>query len=165
MVAHVTSLSVHDIHIPIMLFDKKTTAQVDTGATVSVIPENLLPPRSSLVIFPNTVLKLEAYGGYKVPDRGFTRIPLMLNKKLILFPCLITATQGNRMLLGNDFLEFFEVLIDPKGRCVSSPVFGVIPFASAPTEILKKIGIQPIIPDEAPTRKQQCERKKITINL
>ena len=106
-------MSANDIQIPITLFDISTLAQVDTGATISVIPESLIPHNVKLDFYPNTVLTLQAYGGHQVPDAGFAYIPITISSKKMLFPCLITKTTGSRLLLGNDFLEYFSVIIDP----------------------------------------------------
>ena len=133
-----------DINVPVHIFDQLRTAQIDTGATLSVISEDLVPFPNYIRVEPNIAINLQQYDGRPVKDHGFGYIPFKIGNKAYLYPMLIAANNTSKVLLGNDFLENFSAVIDPTERCLVSPVFGRVSFSNPPTQIFKRLGLQPI---------------------
>ena len=153
-----------DIHVPVTLFDIPINAQVDTGATLSVISENLIPSDKIIKITPNTFVSLEAYGGKKVEDNGFALVPLTIGSLSVMYPVLIARNNSSKLLLGNDFIEEYSVILDPNKRALISPHIGSIPYSNPPTKIFSQLGLKPIpIPQQFDSTISQFHKKTVMV--
>jgi len=156
----VREVTTNEILVKAKLFGTETEIQVDTGATISVMSADLVPPGIPVYFHRNDKIRLNAYGGVPIQDIGFLRVTVELGSKRIHWPCLITKSNTKRMLLGNDFIEYFKVNINPVTHTISSTIFGVVPYSRKPTDIVKLIGLPPIVDDVTSMRQGSIKTVK-----
>lgn len=99
----------------LFLFDKSTNLSflVDTGADVSVLP----PTAEERQQNEQTMFNLVAANGSPIKTYGKRQISISIGLRRI-FPWNFTVAEVSRPIIGADFLTFFNLLVDLKGRAL-----------------------------------------------
>ena len=97
-----------DEHIPIfmsvMLDHKSCKVQLDTGATVSILPRVLYDQQFNQWPLHGTKMKLKAYNGVRIPVYGEVHLPVVYEQQELVLPLIVVDGEGPP-LLGRNWLE------------------------------------------------------------
>jgi hypothetical protein len=113
------------IVIEVVVNNQRVAATIDTGAGASLISAELA---AGLRHRPNKTIKLTTISGELLKDDGFAIAPILIGKKEVNYPLLITTTTQCHLLLGFDFLQNYGCILDMKANTLVSETFGKINF-------------------------------------
>lgn len=97
------------IHLTDQISDRRFL--VDTGATCSVLPHTSTLPASGPL--------LTAADGRRIPTWGYKTVQLRFGRREFRFQFILAAVE--QPIVGNDFLAFYRLLVDPARRLVLEP--------------------------------------------
>lgn len=99
----------------LFLFDKSTNQSylVDTGSDISVLP----PTPEERKQNHSSIFNLIAANGTSIKTYGKRNISISIGLRR-LFPWTFTVAEVSRPIIGADFLTFFNLLVDLKGRAL-----------------------------------------------
>ena len=81
------------IHVSVMLDQKSCKIQLDTGATVSILPKALYDQQFSHWSLCSTKIKLQAYNGVRIPVYGEVHLPVVYEQQELVLP--LNVIDGN----------------------------------------------------------------------
>ena len=82
--------------------------QLDTGATVSILPETLYGQRFNQWPLPSTKVKLKAYNGVQIPVYGEVWLPVVYDQQKRVLPLIVVDGDGPP-LLGRNWLKELQL--------------------------------------------------------
>ena len=92
------------IHVSVMLDQKSFKMQLDTGATVSILPKALYDQHFNQWPLCSTKIKLQAYNGVRIPVHGEVHLPVVYEQQELVLPLIVVDGNGPP-LLGRNWLE------------------------------------------------------------
>ena len=92
------------IHVSVMLDQKSCKMQLDTGATVSILPKALYDQQFNQWPLRSTKIKLKAYNGVQIPVCGEVHLPVVYEQQELVLPLIVVDGDGPP-LLGRNWLE------------------------------------------------------------
>lgn len=84
-------------------------------------------------------LSLKSASNHKLSSAGIAIITLKIGNKIIEYPFIMIPDLNVNILLGYDFFESFEVMIDTNNDIMQSPVLGSIPLVTKKQNFLRTI--------------------------
>ena len=92
-----------------VLLDKKSCKmQLDTGATVSILPKSLYDQEFNQWPLHDTKIKLKAYNGSEIPVYGEVHLPVTYEKQEMSLPLIVVDGEGPP-LLGRNWLKQLQL--------------------------------------------------------
>ena len=88
----------------LMLDQKSCKIQLDTGATVSVLPKVLYDQQFNQLPLRGTKIKLKAYNGVRIPVYGEVHLLVVYEKQELVLPLIVVDGDGPP-LLGRNWFE------------------------------------------------------------
>ena len=92
------------IYVSVILDQKSCEMQLDTGATVSILPKVLYDQQFNQWPLHGTKIKLKAYNGVRIPVYGEVHLPVVYEQQELLLPLTVVDGDGPP-LLGRNWLE------------------------------------------------------------
>ena len=92
------------IHVSVMLDQKSCKMQLDTGATVSILPKALYDQQFNQWPLHSTKVKLKGYNGVRIPVCGEVHLPVVYEQQELVLPLVVVDGDGPP-LLGRNWLE------------------------------------------------------------
>ena len=92
------------IYVSVMLDQKSCKMQLDTGATVSILPKVLYDQQFNQWPLRGTKIKLKAYNGVRIPVYGEVHLPVVYEQQELVLPLIVVDGDGSP-LLGRNWLE------------------------------------------------------------
>ena len=77
------------IHVSVMLDQKSFKMQLDTGATVSILPKARYDQHFSQWPLCSTKIKLQAYNGVRIPVHGEVHLPVVYEQQELVLPLIV----------------------------------------------------------------------------
>jgi hypothetical protein len=111
-------------------------ATVDTGVGMSIIHYDLAKTFEKVS---QKKYRLTAINGRPIHNFGFALVPLTVGQRLLKYPMLILKTTRCKVLLGYDFLESFEWVINIPSSTMTCNIIGTIPFANKRHDVLQSL--------------------------
>ena len=92
------------IYVSVILDQKSCEMQLDTGATVSILPKVLYDQQFNQWPIHGTKIKLKAYNGVRIPVYGEVHLPVVYEQQELVLPLIVVDGDGPP-LLGRNWLE------------------------------------------------------------
>ena len=92
------------IHVSVMLHQKSCKMQLDTGATVSILPKVLYDQQFNQWPLRTTKVKLKGYNGVQIPVCGEVHLPVVYEQQELVLPLIVVDGDGPP-LLGRNWLQ------------------------------------------------------------
>ena len=92
------------MHVSVMLDQKSCEMQLDTGATVSILPKVLYGQQFNQWPLRGTKIKSKAYNGVRIPVYGEVHLPVVYEQQELVLPLIVVDGDGPP-LLGRNCLE------------------------------------------------------------
>ena len=97
------------IYVSVMLGQKGCKMQLDTGATVSILPKVLYDQLFNQWPLHGTKIKLKAYNGIQIPVYGEVYLPVVYEQQELVLPLIVVDGDGPP-LLGRNWLEQLKLI-------------------------------------------------------
>ena len=115
----------------------------DTGAAVSAISDQVfekLPDQIKTPLTRDTLSVLRAVNGQDIPVLGQLELPFSIDNKIYWFKVFVAQDLHYDVVLGKDFLEHFNAIIDLQNNTLTLPELAVITTHTSPTTQLDQLG-------------------------
>ena len=132
----------------LMLDQKSCKIQLDTGATVSVLPKVLYDQQFNQLPLRGTKIKLKAYNGVRVPDYGEVHLPVVYEQQELVLPLIVVDGDGPSVKLNwrNIFhVSKVDVMSDVLGSHKMVFVKGLGTIKGFKADIKLQDGAKPIV--------------------
>lgn len=97
-------LDVPTFNVSVMLDQKSCKMQLDTGATVSILPKALYDKQFNQWPLRSTKVKLKGYNGVRISVCGEVHLPVVYEQQELVLPLIVVDGDGPP-LLGRNWLE------------------------------------------------------------
>ncbi|XP_046856097.1 uncharacterized protein K02A2.6-like [Xenia sp. Carnegie-2017] len=113
-----------EMEVLVLMDGKSVKMEVDTGAVVSIMPENVWRNVLSAKFIRKSNVRLQSYSGHEVPVRGEVDVCVEHGKQKAKLPIVITQNKGP-VLLGRNWLTVLKLNWSQIKQVVAKPVKNV----------------------------------------
>ena len=133
--------------VRIKIQDQEEEWLIDTGAAISVVDENLIPQGISSVQKVRQAPPITSASGHRLPVRGIYKVPLWIGNRCFPQEVAILAKLEAGAILGVDFLQKHQAVIDLGKKALMVPsVAGAEPAALATITMSQRFKT-PVLPE------------------
>ena len=94
--------------IPVAIVGKTVDMELDTGASVTIIPKSIWSDVLASKPVERTDVKLRSYSGHEIPVIGEAKVQVAYRDQEAVLPVVITGNDGS-VLMGHDWLSVLKL--------------------------------------------------------